>query len=77
MITASTKTIRSPPGRRVTTSIPTDESRHRDSEDPGSHDVAVHAQRTHWRPRVAPEPMTEPEITWVVESGMPKWVRRE
>ena len=26
-------------------------------------------QRTAWRPRVAPEPITEPEMTWVVETG--------
>ena len=30
-------------------------------------------QRTPRRPRLAPTPMIALEMTWVVESGMPKW----
>ena len=29
-------------------------------------------QRTAWRPRVAPAPITDPEITCVVETGKPR-----
>src|SRR4029453_4754825 len=70
---ARTKTIASPAGSRVTSSI--------DAPTSAAHGIVItHArtmlpatpQRTAERRRDAPAPMTLPEIVWVVETGKPE-----